>query len=102
MNIIYKRKQFNVYFVEDEYIVHNTQMKDFAHTHIRNLSACKWIIELSIKHKVPHDINKYFLVSLSRINNDENYLRRINDLLKNKKKKDYYYNSNKGIKKRAH
>jgi hypothetical protein len=96
MNIVYKRKQYNVYSVEDEYIVHNTQMKDFAHTHIKNLKACKWLIELSLKKKVPYDINKYFLVSLSRINDNEDYLRKINDLLKNKKKKEYYFNVNKG------
>ena len=31
MNIAYKRKQFTVYSVEDEYIIHNTSMEDFAH-----------------------------------------------------------------------
>ena len=98
MNIAYKRKQFTVYSVEDEYVIHNTSMEDFAHTHIRNLSACKWLIELSLKRKVPYDINRYFLISLSRINNDENYLRKINDLLENKKKKEYYINVNKGRK----
>lgn len=98
MNIIYSRKQYNVYSVENEYIIHNTSMKEFAHTHIKNLKACKWLIELSLKKKVPHDINRYFLISLSRINNDENYSRKINELLENKKKKEYYVNVNKGRK----
>jgi hypothetical protein len=32
------------------------------------------------------------------INNDENYLRKINELLENKKEKEYYINVNKGRK----
>lgn len=100
MDIVYKKEQFNVYLMNNEYLVQNINMNNFAHTHIKNLKSCKWIIDLSLKKKVSNDINRYFLISLLRINDDKDYLKKINDLLKNKKKKEYYININKGCKKR--
>lgn len=93
MNQVYQRKQFKVYHADDCYILHNTDMDGFTHTHLDSMKQCKLLIQLSIEKRIPHDLSKYLLVSLIRVNNDEVYLRKINDLIENKRRKPDYYNS---------
>lgn len=73
-------------------------MENFAHTHINNYNACVWLIKLSLSKKVPYNISKYLLISLIRINSDEKYLKKLNEVLDKKRtKKENYYNVNKGF-----
>lgn len=98
MDKIYAKNQYNVYKVEDGFIVHNTEMKDFAHSHIKNYKTCLWIIELSLNKKCPYNLPKYLVISLIRLNNDDRYLYKLNSLLeKRNNKKINYFNSNKGV-----
>ena len=100
INQVYKRENFKVYQTKDknEYILQNIKMEDFAHTHVRNFSACKMLIELSLEKRLPYDLPPYFIISLIRVNSDEEYVRKLNELLISKQnKKQIYYNANKGL-----
>lgn len=96
MNQIYQRKQFKVYRTDDGYILHNSALDGFEHTHIDSFKQCKLLIELSIKKRIPMDLSRYLLISLYRINNGD-YKAKIGTLIENKRKKDNYYNVNKGV-----
>lgn len=96
-NKIYERKEFMIFQVKDGYIVYNTK-KDFqeGHTHLKHFEAAKTAIDLVINKKVPKSTDGYYLTSLTRISNDDNYIRKINDLIESrdqKGKKEKYYNS---------
>ena len=100
INQIYKREQFKIYQTKDknEYVLQNYKMSDFAHTHVKNMSACKMLIELSLEKRIPYDLPPYFIISLIRINDDEEYVRKLNELLISKNnRKNMYYNVNKGL-----
>ena len=95
MNRIYRKKNYNIYAFDDEYIVHNTGMKfEEGHTHIKNFKTAKFIIDLAIHKSIPHHLNPYLLQSLIRISNDKEYKDKIQSLLdvKASKDKSYYYN----------
>lgn len=89
-----------MYHCDDGFIIQNSKMKDFAHSHLQSYKACLLLIDLSIKKKYPYNLSKYLIVSLIRINSDEKYLQKLNEVLdKKQSKKEVYYNINKGIKK---
>lgn len=100
INQVYQKKSYKVYSTKDknEFVVHNSDMVDFAHTHIRNFNTAKYLIELSINKKIPYDLPKYLVISLIRINQDMGYITKLKEVLA-KSKKDMYYNANKGIRK---
>lgn len=101
MILIEKHRHYRIFESDDGYIVQNCSMDNFAHTHIRNLKSARWICELSIRQKAPHNLPVYFIESLIRVNDDKNYLCKLKDLLSaKKKKKDRYFNSNKGVRKK--
>lgn len=97
MHRIYKKREYVIYASESGYIVQNILMKDFAHTHLDNLKTAKLIVNLSLHKRVPRHLSDYLLISLVRVNNDEKYVRQINETLENKRKKEQYYNVNKGV-----
>lgn len=83
MNIIYKRKNYNIYKVsKNQYIVHNT-LKPFSngHTHVNNYYAAKMIIHLSITKTIPDHLSKYLLESIIRISIDIEYIEKIKLIL---------------------
>lgn len=97
MNQIYQNGNFKIYHSKNGYIVHNSGMKNFAHSHIKSFSACKMLINLSLLKKVPNDLNEYFLISLYRINDNKEYLKKIEGLLISKNnKKEKHHNSKEG------
>ena len=74
-------------------------MRNFAHSHVNNFRTCIWLIDLSLRKKTPYNISKYLLISLIRINSDEKYIRKLTEILdKKNKRKEIYYNVNKGYK----
>ena len=95
MNRVYRKRQYNIYQVEHEFIVNNThlQFKD-GHTHIKNYNTAKYIIDLSLHRSIPHHLSSYLLESLIRISEDKIYKEKIQSLIdkKNKKVKSFYYN----------
>ena len=83
MNVIYRRKNYNIYRAgKNQYIVNNTN-KPFSngHTHINNYYAAKMIIKLSLTKTIPLHLSKYLLESLIRISEDECYIKSIREML---------------------
>ena len=99
MNQVWQKKNFKIYHADDGYILHNSDMEGFSHSHIKNFKTAVFIAELSIHKRLPHDLCKYLLVSLIRVNDDEEYCNKIQELLdaKKDKGKKYYFNSQKGV-----
>jgi len=94
-SIIQKRKNFIIFKTVDGVILCNETIEGFAHTHLKNVKTANRLIDLSLEKKLPHDIPRYLLISLIRINSDERYISKANELLENKKKKDKYINKRK-------
>ena len=83
MNVIYRRKQYNIYKIrKNNFIVHNTskQFKD-GHTHINNYNAAKVVIAMSINKTVPYNLSKYLIESIIRISTDKEYIEELKTLL---------------------
>lgn len=103
LNIVYKKREFNVYGMDEGYIIHNTK-KPFeqGHSHVYRLTSCKYLIDLCIHSSIPHHLNRYFLVTLKRISNDEDYIAKIDGLLESKDNKshDRFYNKPKSFSKK--
>ena len=95
-NKIYERKEYIIFQVKGGYIAYNTK-KYFkeGHTHLRHFEAAKTAIDLVIKKKIPKSTDEYYLVSLIRLSEDNNYIEKIHELIdtrQNKGKRDKYYN----------
>lgn len=96
MNLKFSKNNYNVYQLDDGYIIQNIYIEGFAHTHVNNYKTCLWLIELSVNKKCPYDIPRYLLISLIRINDDSKYLAKLYEILKKKStKKEKYYNRKK-------
>lgn len=91
MVLVYEDESYKISHTDDGYLVQNTSMQGFCHTHIRNLGTAMRIIELSKKRKCPYSLPRYLLISLYRISEDEKYRKKIEDVL-NVHKKDAYIN----------
>lgn len=93
MRRIYKKKQFVIYETKSSgYIVQNILMDGFAHTHLESFGTAKRVVCLSLAKKVPQNLSFYVLISLRRVNTDEKYLEKINQVLENHQKKQRYVN----------
>lgn len=97
MNKIYERGKYIILEGIDHYVVINKQ-KEFknGHTHITNYNTALWLIKLSEHKSLPHHISLYLLESLIRINENEEYLRKLKELQQSKqnRRKLNYYNKN--------
>lgn len=85
---VFKKAYFNVYSdYNGEYIIHNTK-KEFqnGHTHIREFSTAKYLINLALHRSLPNRKLEYFVESLIRISNDPVYIRRLKNLNRNSDK----------------
>ena len=86
---VFKKANFNVYTdFNGEYIIHNMH-KPFAsgHTHIKEFSTAKYLINLAHHRSLPNRNLKYFIESLMRISDDEKYIRKLQELSKTRLKK---------------
>ena len=88
MNLAYKKKNFNIYNAGNGYIIHNIK-KEFSqgHTHINNFKTAKYLVDLSIHKSMPHHLHHYFLVSLKRLSDDDEYTKKLSELIEVKEKK---------------
>lgn len=96
---IYRKRYFNIYNAGNSFIVHNTKM-DFTdgHTHIKNFSTAKFIIELSLHKTIPKHLSDYLIISLIRLNKqDIEYKDKLEKML-NVNKQNRYGTSFKGYK----
>lgn len=68
------------------------------HTHLNSLKACYSVIDDVLDEKLPYKRCNWYLISLYRLSTNEDYKRKIQEVLdtrKNKGKKPKYYNSRK-------
>ena len=90
--IFFTDSNYTILKSHDGVILVNTDMDGFAHTHLENSDTAMWLIGLSKSKRIPRDIARYLLISLLRVNDDETYCRKINELMANRKKKEKYRN----------
>ena len=102
MNQVWKKGKFKIYHADDSYILHNTHMDGFTHSHIRNFKTAVFIADLSEHKRIPHHLCRYLLISLLRVSDDVDYCDKIQELIdsKSNKTKQYYFNSQKGVSRR--
>lgn len=80
-----------------DYIVVNTNGKYENHGHFKKLSTCYVIIRLLQRKTIP---NKPFMLEAARrITIDEKYKEVLTIKQKKNKQRQYYFNSNKGVRK---
>lgn len=67
------------------------------HTHIRSKGFCKKLIDYVVDRKIPKRVGNYVLESCIRLSTDENYIRKVSELLevRKSKAKQFYYNPHK-------
>lgn len=93
MNQICSKQNYNIYKASGGFIIHNTakEFKD-GHTHLNSFKSAKYLVDLAIHKSIPYHLDRYRLISLSRITEDEEYKRKILELLQNKRTKSNYVN----------
>lgn len=80
MNIIYSKKNYNIYIVDRQcFIIHNTKKKfEDGHTHIKNYNTAKYLINLCIHRSIPEKhLSDYLLESIVRLSTDTEYINQI-------------------------
>ena len=105
---VYENKDFMILGSDNKrkpaYILYNKH-KEFSegHTHLNNYRTAIWLMKVYLNKKVPLDLKSvYLLQSLIRISDDEEYTKRIQNIINIRKKKshNYYINVQKGVNKR--
>lgn len=93
MNQIYCKSSYHIYRGSNGYIIYNTN-KEFksGHTHLTSFKSAKYLIDLSLHKSIPRHLDRYRLISLMRITDDDTYRDKILALLNNKKNKLNYVN----------
>lgn len=83
MNVIYRRKNYNIYKMgKNNFIVHNINKKfEEGHTHINNYNAAKTVISMSLNNTVPDNLSKYLIESIIRISTNKDYIEQLKVLL---------------------
>lgn len=95
MTAVYTDGEFTINKTDDGFLVHNTSLEGFCHTHIKNYGTALRVVELAKKKKCPFSFPRYLMIGLYRISGDEVYKEKIEQLL-SVKKKDTYVNRSYG------
>jgi len=82
---------------ERNYIVVNTDGKHENHGHFKKLSTCYTIIRLMQRKTIPR--SDYLLEAARRITTDAKYKQTLELKQKKNKQRQYYFNSNKEVRK---
>ncbi len=84
-NIVYSKKNFNVYKMSNnQFIVHNIN-KDFkhGHTHVNNFNTAKYIVNMAYHKSFPEKrISKWLLESIIRVSENKAYINILRELQK--------------------
>jgi len=92
------QRDFVIYKTIDGYRLTRIDNEEDKHTHLKSKSACNIIIQNVVNKKIPKNVGIYYLTSLIRLSDDENYISKIEELIetrKSKGKKQNYYNPHK-------
>lgn len=78
MNQVYKKNEYVVFPVSNNYIVLNTEkvFKD-GHTHVNEMGLARLLIDLAIKKQLPK--NPYYVDRLIRIAKDKDYIGKLKE-----------------------
>lgn len=78
MNQIYKKNEYIIIPVSNNYLVINTD-KVFkeGHTHVKRFSIAKLLIDLALEKRLPK--NPHFVDNLKRISVDKNYIKKLEE-----------------------
>ena len=92
-----KKDKFILFQVRNGWIVYNTN-KEFenGHTHLKSKCSALAAIDFVLKEKIPKRSSNYYLISLIRISDNENYVGKVRELMNvrgSKGKKPIYRNS---------
>lgn len=99
--VLYQKDHYIIFKVEHGVIVYN-QNKRFkdGHSHLKNFKSAKDAIRLVKHKKIPRRVRGYYLMTLFRLSEDENYRDKIEQLIEvreQKGNKPIYCNINKGV-----
>ncbi|MCH5138268.1 hypothetical protein JMF89_13795 [Clostridiaceae bacterium UIB06] len=73
MNQLYKKNEYIVIPVKNNYVVINTgKIFKEGHTHVRSIGVARLLIDLAIEKRLPK--NPYFVDNLIRISVDKEYV----------------------------
>ena len=89
--------EFTILKGKDDYIVKNNKGEYENHGHFKRLSTCYTIIGLMQKKTIPR--STYLLEAAIRITTDAKYKQILELKQKKNKQRQYYLNSNKGVRK---
>ncbi|MFL0251130.1 hypothetical protein ACJDT4_11905 [Clostridium neuense] len=85
---VYQRNQYKIYRVGDNFIVHNSKYRfSDKHTHLKNFKQAKNLIYFVLNKKVPRWVSFYYLKSLIRVSDDDEYITKVNKVIEIKKRK---------------
>lgn len=67
------------------------------HTHIRSKGFCKKLIDYVVDKKTPNRVSNYILESCIRLSNNDDYTRKMSELLevRRSRNRQFYYNPHK-------
>jgi hypothetical protein len=78
MNQLYKKEEYIVFPVEEDFIVCNTKkVFDEGHTHVKRMDIAKLLISLAIEKKLPK--NPHLVDNLIRISIDKDYIKQLKE-----------------------
>lgn len=73
MNQLYKKDEYIIFPIEDNFIVCNTKkVFENGHTHVKRMDIAKLLISLAIEKKLPK--NPHLVDNLIRITDDKKYI----------------------------
>lgn len=85
---VYQRNQYKIYRVGNDFIVHNSRYKfSDKHTHLRSFKQAKNLIYFVSNKKVPKLVSFYYLESMIRVSDDDEYIKKVSKLMQIKKRK---------------
>lgn len=100
MKFVFQKKEYKVFHCieNSNYIVINTKKQfEEGHTHVQHYNTAMYLVDCAIHKKIPKKVNRYFLVSLTRISKDTKYKERIQRILDGEEPKEVYVNRPKQI-----
>lgn len=100
-DLLYRKDNFVIFKAGHGVIVQNTS-KDFSdgHSHLRNFKSAKDAIRFVQKKKIPKRVRGYYLMTLYRISSDEEYKRKVMELINVREQKggrEGYFNPQRGV-----
>ena len=95
--LIYKDGPYQVKKSKRDYILINTKGSYENHGHLKRFKTCKKVISLLKREIVPQ--SKYLRGTVLRVSTNEKYIEKVKIKIEKDKQKQYYFNSQKGVRK---